>query len=344
MQVRVEDVALRGVVSVVPATVKSNQDFLGQFDQNLISEITKMTGVESRRISDPDQTTADIAYVAAQHLLTQLKWDVDSVDALIFVSQTPDYRLPATACLLQERLGLKIQCAAFDVNLGCSGYVYGLWLASRLIDGVSVKRVLLVAGDTSSKLTNPEDRSTALLFGDAATATGLEFEKGTAPAFYVIGTDGKGARNLMVPRSPNREHQQEDARLSNTDTNCLFMDGAEVFNFTISSVPPLVKQVLSFSGSSVEQTEHFLFHQANAFMLRHIAKKLKIPAEKFTLNLQRFGNTSSASIPLLLTDLCQVNPLRSRVVMAGFGVGYSWAAVSYDLSTLVVNDLLELKA
>jgi 3-oxoacyl-[acyl-carrier-protein] synthase-3 len=122
------------------------------------------------------------------------------------------------------------------------------------------------------------------------------------------------------------------------------MDGAEVFNFTISSVPPLVKQVLSFSGSSVEQTEHFLFHQANAFMLRHIAKKLKIPAEKFTLNLQRFGNTSSASIPLLLTDLCQVNPLRSRVVMAGFGVGYSWAAVSYDLSTLVVNDLLELKA
>jgi 3-oxoacyl-[acyl-carrier-protein] synthase-3 len=191
MQVRVEDVALRGVVSVVPATVKSNQDFLGQFDQNLISEITKMTGVESRRISDPDQTTADIAYVAAQHLLTQLKWDVDSVDALIFVSQTPDYRLPATACLLQERLGLKIQCAAFDVNLGCSGYVYGLWLASRLIDGVSVKRVLLVAGDTSSKLTNPEDRSTALLFGDAATATGLEFEKGTALHFMSSGRMAK---------------------------------------------------------------------------------------------------------------------------------------------------------
>ena len=341
MQVRVDHVAMRGVVSVVPHTVKDNQDFLGQFDLGLINEISKMTGVHSRRIARPDQTTADLAYIAANRLLGQLSWSANSVDAIIFVSQTPDYRLPATACVLQDRLGLSTQCAALDVNLGCSGYVYGLWLASRLIDGVSVRRVLLIAGDTSSKLTNPEDRATALLFGDAATATALEFEIDASPAFYVMGTDGQGARHLMVPCSPNRTPQHEDLCDSKVNSNFLFMDGAEVFNFTIRSVPPLVNQLLMFSGYSIEQTEHFLFHQANAFMLRHIAKKLKIPAEKFSLNIDRFGNTSSASIPLLLTDIYKSHQLHSRVVMAGFGVGYSWAAASVDLRYLLVSELQE---
>ncbi|MBC3931220.1 3-oxoacyl-ACP synthase III family protein [Undibacterium curvum] len=344
LQIRVDHVAIRGVVSAVPQGICTNQDFADRFDTQVIDEITKMTGVERRHIAGPNQTTADLAEAAASRLLSQLAWSAESVDAIIFVSQTPDYRLPATACTLQHRLGLSKNCAALDVNLGCSGYVYGLWLASRLIDGLAVKRVLLLAGDTSSKLVNTEDRATALLFGDAGTATALEYNEQAQPAYYVIGTDGGGARHLMVPRSPVRVEQQEDARLSQLNPDYLYMDGAQVFNFTISSVPTLVKQLLSFSGQTLEGTEHFLFHQANAFMLRHIAKKLKIPADQFSLNLQRFGNTSSASIPLLLTDICRETPLRERVVMAGFGVGYSWAAVSCDLSLMQVTDLIEVES
>lgn len=289
-----------------------------------------------------NQTTADLAEAAARELLADLAWDADSVDALVFVSQTPDYRLPATACALQNRLQLGTHCAAFDVNLGCSGYVYGLWMASRLIDGHAVKRVLLLAGDTSSKLVNPEDRATALLFGDAGTATALEFDPAAPPTPYVLGTDGRGEKNLIIPQGAYRTSCGADDGVPQADPSYLYMNGPEVFNFTIRSVPMMVNAVLEGSGKSVHDIGCALFHQANAFMLKHIAKKLKLPADKFPLNIDRFGNTSSATIPLLMCTLQDPSVLQGDVVMAGFGVGYSWAAALVSLKTMTVCRWVEV--
>lgn len=340
--VRVDDVALRGVVSASPKTEIRNRDLGDRFDPALIDEIGKLTGVVTRRVATENQTTSDLAEVAARALMADLTWDAETVDAIVFVSQTPDYRLPATACALQSRLQLGTHCAAFDVNLGCSGYVYGLWLASRLIDGHAVKRVLLLAGDTSSKLVNPEDRATALLFGDAGTATALEFDPAVLPTAYVLGTDGRGEKNLIIPKSTYRDSGGTDGGLPDSHPDYLYMNGPEVFNFTIRSVPMMVDALLQSSGKTEQDIRCALFHQANAFMLKHIAKKLKLPAGKFPLNIDRFGNTSSATIPLLMCTLEDKTLLQGDVVMAGFGVGYSWAAALVSLETLKVCRWLEV--
>lgn len=340
----VQNVALRGIVSAVPDTVVGNAMFEDKFGVKAVAEISRMTGVQSRRVSSENQTTADLSEAAARQLLEKLQWAPDSVDAIVFVSQTPDYRLPATACALQARLQLSAHCAAFDVNLGCSGYVYGLWIASKLIDGTGIRRVLLLAGDTSTKLVNPEDRATAMLFGDAGTATALEFDESAAPCWYVLGTDGSGEKNLIVPRSQYRAALPSDEKLSAVLPDYLYMDGAEVFNFTIRSVPPLVNQVLKISKKDISALTHVFFHQANAFMLKHIAKKLSLRPEQFPINIDRFGNTSSASIPLLLASMGDEAKAARDVVMTGFGVGYSWAAVQLTMDGLQVCDLLEVSS
>ncbi len=335
-------VSFRGVVSAYPKFEVRNIDFHKQFPLGAINEIAKLTGVQTRRVASADQTASDLSFEAALKLLNELNWDTQTIDGLIFVSQTPDFKLPATACSLQRRLGLGIHCVAFDVNLGCSGYVYGLWLASKLIDGDSVKRVLLLAGDTSSKLVNSLDRSTALLFGDAGSATALEFEPSAGRSFYVLGTDGRGEDNLKTPRNLYRSYQSEQKSVEEVEGNYLYMNGPEVFNFTIRSVPLMIKSLLQDSGQTIETIDYILFHQANEFMLKHIARKLKLPLDKVPMNIQRFGNTSSASIPLLMTTVETQNLASSNVVIAGFGVGYSWAAAFLSLGGMQVCQWVEV--
>lgn len=342
MRILTEKVALRGIVSAVPSRVKQNSEFMDVFDEQVIAEVSKMTGVQTRRVAGADQTTADLCEAAARQLMHDLQWESDSIDAILFISQTPDYRLPATACALQARLGLATHCAALDVNLGCSGYVYGLWLASRLIDGVAVKRVLLLVGDTTSKTVDPTDRATAMLFGDAGTATALEFSADAMASYYVLGTDGQGERNLIIPNSLYRSKSKLDVRMQNVNPDFLFMDGAEVFNFTLRSIPSLVSDVLAFADIQIDQVDQFLFHQANTFMIRHIAKKLKLPAEKVPINISRFGNTSSASIPLLISELRETQSMSGMQVMAGFGVGYSWAATVMNFDAMLSCRLIEV--
>lgn len=331
--------AVRGVVCAVPPRVVDNAHFHAHFEPGAVADVVKMIGVQTRRWSAPEQTTADLCEAAARTLLDKLAWDKDSVDAVIFISQTPDYRLPATACALHGRLGLPKACVAFDVNLGCSGYVYGLWLASRLLDGVAIKRVLLLVGDTISKTVDPSDRATALLFGDAGSATALEYEAGAA-SHFITGTDGAGAPHLLIPEGGYRALDTSDARLADRAADSLYMDGGEIFNFTLSSIPTLVKDLFALAGR--ETADAYLFHQANTFMLKHIIKKAKIAPERAPINMDRFGNTSSASIPLLIVD--QLAELRERpmdVAMFGFGVGYSWAAGLLSIGPLAVCELIE---
>lgn len=339
----IANLAVRGVVCAVPQAEVSNASLHAQFGEEAVADICRMIGVETRRRAAPGQTTSDLCHAAAETLLADLGWERDSVDALIFISQTPDYTLPATACALHGRLQLDAACAAFDVNLGCSGYAYGLWLAAKMLDGHAVQRVLLLVGDTISKTVDPNDRATALLFGDAGSATALEFDRLAAPAHFILGTDGRGERHLMMPASAYRAYEGDDARLAGRDPACLYMDGGEIFNFTLTHVPPLVNDLLALAGKPRDEIDAFLFHQANTFMLKHIIKKSKLPIEKAPLNMARFGNTSSASIALLIADqLPQLSVRPMTVAMFGFGVGYSWAAALLELAPLAVNRLIEV--
>lgn len=339
----IANLAMRGLVCAVPQAEVTNASLHATFGADGVADVSRMIGVEARRRAAPGQTTADLCQAAAETLLAGLGWERDSIDALIFISQTPDYTLPATACALHGRLQLTSSCVAFDVNLGCSGYAYGLWLAGKMLDGMAIQRVLLLVGDTISKTVDPHDRATALLFGDAGSATALEFDPLAAPAYFLLGTDGHGERHLMIPASAHRPYQGDDTRLAGRDPSCLFMDGGEIFNFTLTHVPPLVNDLLALANRPREMIDAFLFHQANTFMLKHIIKKAKIPAEKARLNMARFGNTSSASIPLLVCDqLPQLTTTTLTVAMFGFGVGYSWAAALMELPPLAVNQLIEV--
>lgn len=336
--------AIAGVVSCLPKERVDNSYFVEKFGAGPVADVMKMIGVESRRWAPAGTTTADLCLRAGQRLLEGLDWDPASVDGIIFVSQTPNYILPATACSLQTALGLRAGIA-FDVNLGCSGYPYALWLAMTMVQSGAVSRLLVAVGDTISRIVDSEDRATAMLFGDAGTVTAIERSANTAPAHFVLGSDGRGERNLIVAEGRFKTLTAADEpRLDGRKLDCLYMDGGEIFNFTLSSVPGLVSATLAQAGNApLESYAGFLFHQANAFMLKHLIKKSKLPADRAPINIGTYGNTSSASIPLLMTT-SMAAALRSeacKLAMFGFGVGYSWAGASLTCGPMRVVETIE---
>lgn len=329
-----------GLAACVPQWTVGNDHFVEQFGDS-VADVTKMTGVLTRRWVDGSTTTADLCVAAGEKLLADIGWDPTSVDALIFISQTPDYRLPATAAVMQPRLCLRSGIIAFDVNLGCSAYPYGLWLAMSMVQTGAAKRVLLAVGDTSSRVVDPTDRATAMLFGDAGTITAIEYEEDAAAAHFILGTDGSGSNNLIIPCGAFRDKAHD--RTPN-EQDRLFMDGGEIFAFTLKAVPTLVSETIQSAGKKVDDYDYFLFHQANTFMVKHLAKKAKLPSEKVPINMDTFGNTSSATIPLLMCDKLS-NKLTSESVslgMFGFGVGYSWGGASINVSKLKSAALITL--
>jgi len=339
----VEGVALRGVVCALPARRVTNEHFKASFSDDDINDVVKMIGVEARHWVEDDQTTADLCLAAARRLMERLDWAPDSIDALIFVSQTPNQRLPATACELHGELGLSPNCQAFDVGMGCSGYAYGLWLASAMI-AAGCRRVLLLAGDTSSRMVDPLDRGTALLFGDAGSASALEAFPSAEPIHFVLGTDGAGARNLLVQAGGFRALAADERRAEGYDPGHLYMDGGAVFSFTLKAVPALVRDTLGRAGATPDDIDALVLHQANRFMLNHIAKKVGVDPARTPINIDRYGNTSSATIPLVLaTDLAErLTREPMRLMMAGFGVGYSWGGVYMTTTPLACAETLTL--
>lgn len=293
------------------------------------------------------QTAGDLCIAAARRLLEGLQWDAASIDGIFFVTQTPDHFLPATAFVAHRELKLKDHCLAFDIGLGCSGYVYGIWNAAQFIATGSCKRVLLLAGDTISKLISPQDKAVAVLFGDAGSATALEFDVTGSSIAFVGGSDGNGAENLCVPGGAFRAMPSAAGFAEHTDQagntrtqRDLAMDGLAIFNFTLQRVPPLVNAVIKMQGWQVPDVDLFVFHQANGFILKTLTKKLKIRDEQAPINIEKFGNTSMTSMPLLLADSA-ANRLRlpepTKVVVVGFGVGYSWGALATEMGSLVTE-------
>lgn len=341
VRARTSRARIAGVVACVPSGVVDNTLEIGRVDG--VEQVIKMTGVRQRHVVADGVTTSDLCARAAERLLAAAEVEAGAIDAIIFATQTPDFRLPATSCWLQDRLGLPAGIAAFDVNLGCSAYPYALWLAAMMIETHAAGRVLVLVGDTISRTVDPADRSTALLFGDCGTATLVEASGGSNRMDFVLGTDGSGWRNLIIPAGGFRT-PVADTRNKNSEDR-LFMEGGEIFNFTLRAVPRLVQQTFEAADAGQEDFDIFLFHQANAFMINHLAKKAKLDPTKVPINIDRFGNTSSATIPLLIaTELAaRVQAETSvRTAMFGFGVGYSWASCATELHSLRAAELVML--
>ena len=341
-------VRISGVAAAVPERIRTLDDDAKFFGLEEVNKVSASTGVKQRHIGT-SLTTADLCQAAAERLLAESGTSTEDIDALIFVSQTPDFPLPASSCCLQSRLGLPTTCAAFDVNLGCSGYVYGLWLAASLIASGAVKCALVLVGDTVPRFCSSEDRSVALLFGDAGTATLVEYHEGGPPWSFVLGTDGSGESHLKVSAGGYRMRFDADSLIRQAGEGGnrrapseLFMDGAEIFSFTLRVVPQLVRKVLENAKTAIDNIDYFVFHQANKFMLEYLFKRLKIPTEKRVLGLENYGNTSSASIPLaMVTNLREhLQRKEANLVFAGFGVGLSWGAVNLRTNSIIVPELI----
>ncbi len=348
--------AIRALAYHLPEHELTNETLEQESPGLPAAKIAEKTGILTRHIAAPDECASDLAVRAAQKLFASGACTPDDVDYLLFCTQCPDYFLPTTACLIQERLGLPMTCGALDFNLGCSGFVYGLSLAKGLIESGQARNVLLLTGDTYSKFINPHDRSVRTLFGDAASATLIQGVKSdadqtgetghTAPLDvfsdvpaeemfigpFVMGTDGRGGKNLIVPAGGLRKRGdanaplEEDAGGNRRSANNLYMNGPEIFNFTLRAIPACINDLLARSGRALDDVDLFVFHQANKFMLDHLRKKADIPPDKFYIYMEQCGNTVSSTIPIALAEAERAGKLKPgmRVMIVGFGVGYSW--------------------
>ncbi len=341
---RISGVRLTGLAAAVPSSVRGVEDLAGWMGEADAAKVAKETGVRERRVAPSRTCTSDLCQAAARALLAAAP--PKTVDVLVFVSQTPDYFLPATSALLQHRLGLARGCAAFDVNLGCSGYVYGLWIAASIVAAGGARVALVLSGDTITRFLDAGDRSTVPLFGDAGTATLLEADATAAPMVFHLSTDGAGGNHLVVPGGAFRHGFGAPADDGAKTPSTLHMNGPEIFAFTLREVPPLVGDTLDLAGWGAEEPDAFVCHQANRFILEFLRRKIGIAADRFVIGLERYGNTSSASIPLaMVTELGdRLRGQRLKLLLAGFGVGLSWGGAAVEAGPLVVPPLMEIDA
>jgi len=300
-------------------------------------KILQKTGIRTRPITVEGETAGDLGCRAAERLLDEIGYDRKKIDALVFCTESPDYILPATACLMHHRLGLKASCAAFDYNLGCSGFTYGLWLSKALIDSASAHNVLLIVGDTFARHCNPHDLMTATIFADGAAASLVTRDRESALASIgptVLGTDGSGGAHLILrnggARSPRRNALPQDEPGGHgepTADDCLFMNGPGVYSFTLARVPDAIHELLRVADLCMDNIDLFLFHQANRYMLENLAQKMQIPLSRIPIDLEELGNAASAALPILVRRCLDRGLLQpgKHYVLAGFGVGLSWA-------------------
>ncbi|MCD9854189.1 ketoacyl-ACP synthase III [Epilithonimonas sp. JDS] len=302
----------------LPENVLTNSDLEKEFPEWNAAKINAKIGIDVRHVAGENETSLDLAFEACQKLFKT--YDKSNIDFILFCTQSPDYFLPTTACMLQDKLELPKKTGALDFNLGCSGFVYGLALAKGLISIGLAKNVLLVTAETYSKFLDKEDKSNRSIFGDAAAVTIVEKDDSKADFQFSVGTDGSGFENLIVKNGASR--------FGKSDDTTLFMNGPEIFNFTIENIPGLVEDTLSKNSLTMEDIDLFVFHQANSYMLNYLRKKCKIPEDKFVIDMKDSGNTVSATIPIALESALKNGKIKSgsKVLIAGFGVGYSWAA------------------
>ena len=326
---------IQAISHYLPETTLDNEKLNDLFPEWAVEKISGKTGIYKRHISGEDEFSSDMGVKSALTLFEEHNIDRNKIDFILFCTQSPDYFLPTTACLLQNRLDIPTTAGAIDFNLGCSGYVYGLALAKGLICAGIAKNILLITAETYSKFIHPGDKSNRTIFGDAASASLIATSGFAEIMDFELGTDGKGGENLIVKkggmRFPLTDVADEDItdEFGNTKNDSyLYMNGSEIFNFTSEMVPPLIEKMLQKQNLQAEEIDLYIFHQANKFMLNHLRKKLKIPEEKFYLFLKDCGNTVSSTIPIALQQAMAEHTVKpdDTVLLAGFGVGYSWGS------------------
>jgi 3-oxoacyl-[acyl-carrier-protein] synthase-3 len=328
--------SLTAVEYALPDGILDNDHLASEFTDWTADKILAKTGIRQRHIAALDEFASDLAVAAATRLFDSGVCSRGDIDYLLYCTQSADYHLPTTACVLQHRLGLPTSCGALDFNLGCSGYVYGLGLAKGLIETGQATRVLLITADTYSKFIHPLDKSVRTLFGDAATATLISGRESDVPLIgpFVFGTDGSGANNLIVPSGSLRQPfiaeapQIADGSGNIRTANNLFMNGPEIFNFTLRVVPPTVEKLLVRAQLGMGDIDLFIFHQANKFLLDHLRKKLNVPPDRFWVSMEDVGNTVSSTIPIAMKRATEAGKIRpgNLLMLVGFGVGYSWGS------------------
>jgi 3-oxoacyl-[acyl-carrier-protein] synthase III len=348
----VENIVIKGIAACVPNNLVETSK-VSLFNEKEAQVFTQNTGIKQRYVTDGNICASDLCFQAAENLISKLNWEKDSIDILIFVSQTPDYILPATSNLLQDRLKLSKDCYCLDVSLGCSGYVYGLSLISNLLQNKAFNKALLLVGDTISSFTSPYDKSVFPLFGDAGTATAIQFDqtKKTTSAFD-YGTDGSGIEAIKINDGGARNKINNDSlvyqdivnegqvigKKSNLD---LTLNGIDVFNFAIKTAPNSIKSVLEKSNKTTDDIDLYFLHQANQFISDTVAKKLKVQKDKIPTSIQNFGNTNGASIALTMVQYFMQNKLEQplQIIMCGFGVGLSWGSALLTIENELKIDM-----
>jgi 3-oxoacyl-[acyl-carrier-protein] synthase-3 len=341
------NVGIKAMAACVPKGIVYNNELGYLIPENEIQKTIDSIGVRERRIADADVCASDLAYKAAMKLMSDNDIDLDSIDLLLFMSQTADYRIPATAPVLQDRLGLSIDTMALDLSLGCSGFVYALSTAYAYASLPDVNRVLLLDGETFSKIVNRYDKVDWPLYGDAATATLIE--KGDfGESTFILRSDGSGRDSVIISdgmRNPITSDSLIDRINKNGDTHNgleVYMDGMDVFNFAMKRIPKTIKEIAEVTGTSLDEVDWLVFHQANRFMTDFFVKKLKFDPERVPYCIDRYGNTSSTSVPLtIVSELHDRIKDGDKMILAGFGAGLSWGVAMINNHGCIISPVIE---
>jgi 3-oxoacyl-[acyl-carrier-protein] synthase-3 len=342
-QATLRNVRYAGMTSCVPRRVLSNIDDCPPQLRSARERIIRNIGIETRRICSEWQCFSDLAFDATERLLAELKWERDEIDALIVVTQSPDYLIPATAIILQDRLKLKQTTIAFDINLGCSAYAFGMHVLGSMIAAGGIKKGLLLVGDKAATVLEP-------LFSDAGTATALEYDPDAPPMYFDLNSDGSGHKAIMLPAGGHREPFGLQHMVPAKDDDgiwrspaALILDGPAVLSFSTQQVPPAVRQLLEYADCPMDAIDYFIFHQANRMINETIRKKLGLPVEKVPSTLHDFGNTSGASLPVTMTARLHevLTGQKKKLLMSGFGIGLSWGSCIVDVDGAVFPAMIE---
>jgi len=322
---------IKAISYYLPEKVVTNEQLVEEFPEWSVEKIAKKVGINERHIAAEDETAGDMSFKAAEKLIVENKVDRGTIDFVLLCTQSPDYFLPSTSCIIQSRLGLPTKCGAFDFNLGCSGYEYGLAVAKGLIMSGVAKNILLLTAETYNKHIHPKDKGNRTIFGDGASASLISIEGFAKIGESVLGSDGSGYDRLIHKTGAMRHYEplndfHEDENGTPLSSDHLFMDGKAIFDFTSDIVPPMIDETLKENNLTVDDVDLYVFHQANKYMINYLRKLMEIDKDKFYVFMETVGNTVSSTIPIALCEAQKEGRLHGNVVLAGFGVGLSYGA------------------
>jgi len=345
------NVGITGIKAAVPVKIINNYEYDLFFKKEDIKEIIDKIGVRERRFADEKTCSSDLCFAAAEKLISEMNINREEIDLLVFISQTPDFRMPSTSVLLQERLKLPTGTIAFDINLGCSAFLYGLSIVYSMLSAGQLRKALILDGETRSKVYSLKDRKTGFLFGDGGVAALIERDERFGKSFFSLNSDGSreslikinagGYRRMSSCETVKEKVVDEYGNIRSEEQG--YMNGADVFNFVIREVPRDFHRLLDFSGTDVSAIDYFVFHQANSYINGYLAKKLKLPVDKIPSTIHKFGNTSSVSIPLtIVSELRNKLEGRKHLLLSGFGVGLTWGTALIDLMNCYIGEIVEI--